>query len=261
METAESSDGTPIAFERSGNGAPLVLVHGGVADHTRWRPVTAALGDRLTVFAMDRRGRGGSGDAERYDLALEADDVAAVVRAAGPGAALLGHSFGAICALEAAPLVDGLAGLILYEPPFSPEGTALVTPEAGARLGALLRSGDREAFLVGFYREIIHLPEAEIALLRADPSWPARVAAAHTVVREGDAIAAYAYDPARLRGLTVPTLLLTGALTPAAFSAATYRLGADLPNARLEMMAGQGHVAMDTASATFVRLVTDFLAR
>jgi hypothetical protein len=58
MEKVLSFDGTAIACERSGSGPPLVLVHGGVADHTRWRTVLDALGTHFTVFAMTRlRGR------------------------------------------------------------------------------------------------------------------------------------------------------------------------------------------------------------
>ena len=64
-ERVVSSDGTPIAVWRSGDGPPLVLVHGAAADHTRWRPVLPALEERFTVLAMDRRGRGASGDAGR----------------------------------------------------------------------------------------------------------------------------------------------------------------------------------------------------
>ena len=35
METVTSRDGTPIAYERSGDGPPLVVVHGTTADHLR----------------------------------------------------------------------------------------------------------------------------------------------------------------------------------------------------------------------------------
>jgi pimeloyl-ACP methyl ester carboxylesterase len=208
---------------------------------------------------MDRRGRGSSGDSPQYSLSLECRDVAAVVRAAGPRTALLGHSFGAVCALEAAPTVGNLSHLILYEPPFSPEGASIFPPETGSRLLALLESGDREGVLTTFYREIVHLPEEAISVLRAEPSWSGRVAAAHTVVREGSALERFAYDPARYSGLTLPTLLLAGELSSAPFSAATHVLHAHLPNARLEVMAGQDHIAMDTAPEFFVRLVTQFL--
>ena len=51
--------GTPLAYWLCGKGPPPVLVHGTAADHSRWRPVLPALEERFTVYAIDRRGRGG----------------------------------------------------------------------------------------------------------------------------------------------------------------------------------------------------------
>jgi pimeloyl-ACP methyl ester carboxylesterase len=50
MDTVRSKDGTLIAFQKSGTGAPLVLVHGTSADHTRWAPVLPPLASRFTVM-------------------------------------------------------------------------------------------------------------------------------------------------------------------------------------------------------------------
>jgi pimeloyl-ACP methyl ester carboxylesterase len=67
LDTAISTDGTRIAFWRSGSGLPLLLVHGATADHTTtWRIVLPALEERFAVSAMDRRGRGDSGDSASY---------------------------------------------------------------------------------------------------------------------------------------------------------------------------------------------------
>ena len=112
-----SGDGTPIAVWRSGDGPPLVLVHGAAADHNRWAPVLSALEERFSVMAIDRRGRGGSGDAHDYALQREFEDVVAVVESAGKAVNVLGHSYGGICALEAALLTDRIQTLVLYEPP------------------------------------------------------------------------------------------------------------------------------------------------
>ncbi len=112
-----SRDGTSIAAWRSGEGPPLVLIHGAAADHHRWAPVLPALEERFSVFAIDRRGRGGSGDANDYALEREFEDVVAVVEWAGEGVNVLGHSYGGICALEAAFLTDRIRKLVLYEPP------------------------------------------------------------------------------------------------------------------------------------------------
>jgi pimeloyl-ACP methyl ester carboxylesterase len=57
-----SRDGTKIAYWTSGEGPPLVLVHGASADHTRWQPLLPYLESHATVHALDRRGRGARGD-------------------------------------------------------------------------------------------------------------------------------------------------------------------------------------------------------
>ena len=117
QESVTSKDGTPIAYWRSGDGPPLVLVHGTAADHHRWTPVLPAFEQHFTVCAVNRRGRGGSGDSSDYAIEREFEDMAAVVDSLGEPANLLGHSYGALCALEAAPLTRHVRKLVLYEPP------------------------------------------------------------------------------------------------------------------------------------------------
>ena len=74
-----SRDDTEIAYWTSGDGPLIVLAHGTPADHTRWRPLLPYLERQITVHAIDRRGRGASGDAPNYSLQREYEDVAAVV--------------------------------------------------------------------------------------------------------------------------------------------------------------------------------------
>lgn len=69
--SVSSGDGTEISYWTSGDGPPIVLVHGAPADHTRWRPLLPYLEQHLTVHAIDRRGRGASGDAGEYSLERE----------------------------------------------------------------------------------------------------------------------------------------------------------------------------------------------
>jgi pimeloyl-ACP methyl ester carboxylesterase len=111
---------------------------------------------------------------------------------------------------------------------------------------------------VTFFRETVHASEEEIARLRAEPVWPARLAAAHTVVREM-ADADYVFDPERFRNLTAHTLLLLGETSPPALKKPTERLAAALPNSRVVVMPGQGHIAMTTAPELFLREVMGFL--
>src|SRR5881275_383775 len=86
-----SADGTAIAIETSGAGPSLVLVHGGVGDHTRWQKVLPRLNPQFTVFAMDRRGHGASGDSKQYSLQREAEDIAAVINSRPSKVNVLAH--------------------------------------------------------------------------------------------------------------------------------------------------------------------------
>lgn len=258
MERVTSRDGTEIAFARGGHGPPLVLVHGSTADHSRWDGIRARLEAHFTVFAMDRRGRGASGDAPAYALDLEFDDVAAVVRAAGPGASLIGHSFGALCAMEAARRIGDLRRLVLYEPSFPVGGRPLYPPGLPERLRSLLESGDRDGFLGAFFRDAAGVPEAQVAALRADPSWPARLATAHTALREM-ADGAYEFEPERFEAVTVPVLLVIGETSPASLTAPSLALHGTLPDSRIRVLKGQGHIAMTTAPEVFLDAVLEFL--
>jgi pimeloyl-ACP methyl ester carboxylesterase len=95
-----------ISYERSGRGAPLVLVHGSFSNHqTNWEPVRPLLENEFTFHAVARRGRGEMEATEGHQLEDEARDVAAVVQAIGQPVFLLGHSYGAQVALAAAALV------------------------------------------------------------------------------------------------------------------------------------------------------------
>ena len=164
-----SSDGTSIGAWRTGTGPNLLLVHGTAADHTRWARIATLWEHQFTVYTMDRRGRGASGDASAYSLELEGADLCAVVKAIPGPCSLLGHSYGAIWCLQAAPRLANLRRLILYEPPL-PTGEPIVPTESREVLDRLIERRDREEALVTFFRDIVHLPEDQIALLRSRPS-------------------------------------------------------------------------------------------
>jgi pimeloyl-ACP methyl ester carboxylesterase len=129
-----SADGTRIGRRTRGTGPPLVLVHGASADSTVMSLLTPLLEPHYTVHAMDRRGRGLSGDAPTYHITLEYADIAAVVddvaRTTGQTVSLYGHSYGAVCALGAALLTRRVKQLFLYEPGF---GAAAALLPAGRR--------------------------------------------------------------------------------------------------------------------------------
>lgn len=252
-----STDATKVAVWRDGSGPALVAVHGTTADHTRWLHVAPRLTTQFTVYLMDRRGRGRSGDAATYSLEREADDIRAVVRLAGERATLLGHSYGGLCCIEAATELPDLHRLIVYEPPL-PLGPLILSQTVRVELERLVNSGDREGALLYFFSEVVGVPAAELDSLKAHPAWSARIAAAHTIAREANEEERYGVDLSRLRTLSVPTLLLLGGESPAAFAEATARFNAAIANSRVRELVGQRHIAMDTAPEQFVDAIISF---
>jgi pimeloyl-ACP methyl ester carboxylesterase len=258
MRVFTSQDGTRIACFVSGSGPPLVLVHGAAADHTRWKPVLPFFEPRHTVYACDRRGRGASGDRAAYALEREGEDIAAVVDGIGGPVDVVGHSYGAICALEAATRTENIGHLVLYEPPI-PAGVPIYPLGIFARLQAKLDAGDRDGVVVDFHIEVPRMTTDEVAKMRKQPTWQASVAAAHTLVREMRGNEEYTFEPERFRGLTASMLLLVGSATPDFFRAGTEKVHHAVPRSKLIVMEGQQHAAIDNAPALFARVVLEFL--
>jgi pimeloyl-ACP methyl ester carboxylesterase len=258
IERFVSSDGTAIASHVGGRGPPLVLVHGTAADHTRWARVLDALGARFTTHALDRRGRGASADGGEYAIEREFEDVAAVIDAIGGDVDLLGHSYGAVCSLEATLHTPHVRRLMLYEPPL-PVGIEIYPPGLVERLAALLIAGDRDGVVSTFMREVVRMPTGELDMVRRQLSWPARVAAAHTIPRELGIADSYQPDFGRFASVGVPTLLLVGGDSPPFLVEPTQRLHESITGSRQVVMAGQQHVAMDSAPDLFLEHIIGFL--
>jgi pimeloyl-ACP methyl ester carboxylesterase len=115
---AMSRDGTPIAFERLGEGEPLILVSAALQGRATYRPLARELAGRLTVFNYDRRGRGDSGDTAPYAIEREIEDLAAIIAEAGGRASVYGHSSGAALVLHAAARGLPIDKIVPHEPPF-----------------------------------------------------------------------------------------------------------------------------------------------
>ncbi|MFF1508806.1 alpha/beta fold hydrolase [Streptomyces sp. NPDC058326] len=237
-----SRDGTPIAYERYGDGPPLVLVSGALGTAAAERPLGLLLARRFSVVAYDRRGRGGSGDTSPYAVEREIEDLAAVVAEAGAGAAL--HGMGTGGALALAAVAAGLpAGQVsVYEPPYSAEAA-----QRRRRVATLLGQGRRGAALT---------------LFLADSGVPAEL-------RPGVAELAHtlAYDLAVLGDGTVPerelarvharVLVVDGGASPAGTRQAARALTAALPLARHRTLTGQTH---EVAPHVIAPVLEQFLA-
>ena len=254
MEHVTSGDGTRIAYGRSGSGRPLVLVHGTGVERSSFRFVEPLLTDRFTLYAVDRRGRGPSGDStDGYAIEQEFADIAAVVDSLAEPADLFGHSYGATVALGAARIARNVRRLILYEPA---PGVPQVDPELLVRLDALLAEGEREQLLSVFLTEVGLDPDA-LEQLRASPSWGLRVSAAHTIPRELRAEQRYRPDSAAYASLIVPVRLLLGSESPQWAKKGTEVVQSVLPDKQVAVLQGEGHTALMTAP----ELVADEVAR
>jgi pimeloyl-ACP methyl ester carboxylesterase len=256
ISTIVSADGTPIAIECAGAGPSLVIVHGGTGDRTRWTPLFPLLAPKFRVCAMDRRAHGASGDSLPYSLQKEIDDVVAVV-AAQPGPVfVLGHSFGAVCAFEAAFRTAKIARLALYEPPVRVADHSATL----ARMEAMIRTGDREGALMTFMREIVLISAAEVDAMKARPSWATLLATVETAVRQDRALSQYQFDAARARTMAIPTLLMAGSKTASPeLKRSIDSLRETLPHSTLRIFEGQEHNAMDTIPQEFASTLSSFL--
>jgi len=257
-----SPDGTHIGYFTRGEGPPLVLVHGALGDHSRWSAMLPYLEPHFTVHAMDRRGRGASGDHPDYDFSREVEDVAAVVDAlaedTGARVDVMGSSVGATFALQAASLTSNMRRLVLFEPP-GPAVMDLLPAHVLDRLDELLEADDREGILDLAYRVVAGMSEAEIEHLRGQPEWSQRLAAAHTVPRELRTPRERMFDLEQAATVTAPTLVLLGDQTSEAYLRSSEAVVEAVPSARLILLEGQNHGAEMFAPAVVAEPVLAFL--
>jgi pimeloyl-ACP methyl ester carboxylesterase len=251
-----SMDGIQIAVECAGSGPTLVIAHGGIGDRTRWTPMFRFLSSRFTVCAMDRRGHGASGDSPAYSIQKEAEDIAAVVDSRPGTVFLLGHSYGAVCALEATFLTTRISKLLLYEPPLQDRIDLAVVN----RIERLIQEGSREQAVVTFLREVLMVPRQEVDSMRSRPGWRRLVDGIRTHPRQMRALAAYRFDATRMSTVMVPTLLIRGSETRIPDVLRALRsLMASLPNRTAVVLPGQQHNAMDTGRELLAEAITNFL--
>ena len=259
-----SRDGTRIAVFRSGAGRPLVLVHGTSADHRTWRVAAPLLAPRFSLWAVDRRGRGDSGDAPDpadWSIDRELEDLACVAEAAAAEAGepvdVLGHSLGGRFALGAPALTPAICRVVAYE------GAPSADRVPGPLLRALrerLDAGDLDGLLATFMTQAVGMAPEDLAAFRANPIWPLRAAAGPTIVRELEAAgSAPAIGLDALARIRVPVLQLVGSDSPPWFRDGAVALNTRLADGRLEVIEGARHAAHHSHAPEFVARVSDFL--
>jgi pimeloyl-ACP methyl ester carboxylesterase len=245
METTQSADGTRIAFEKSGDGPPIILVGGAFCDHTArvaGTPLAAGLQSAHTVICFDRRGRGESTDTPPYAVAREIEDVAALIEVAGGSAYVYGHSSGAVLALEAALAGLPILKLALYEPPIVLPGERAPMPtDLEQELVRLAATGKRSEAAELFLTRGAAVPESAVAGMKKAPFWPGLEALAHTLPNDVRLTADVPWLLTRARGARTPTVVFEGERSPPWMRSGIAKLAEVIRGARLLSIAGQAH--------------------
>jgi pimeloyl-ACP methyl ester carboxylesterase len=261
MQTTAATDGTEPAYERHGDGRPLILLHGGMAPQWYWDPVVARLeGDAAVV--PDRPGFGTCLDdpAETTAdevLAREVDYVRRLVDAVEGTPVLFGHSFGGLTALEAA--VDtSVEAVVAYEPAVLPDGFR-EEADLAARMETLVERGDRHEAVKRYVEQVLHpggIDDLD-AWLAEWPVWPDCVDLAEEVVRMNDAVEQYRL-PDRL-DVDAPALVLTGTDGPAFLRESARAVHDALPHSRFVEFDGVSHSGPAEAPQRVTTAVDSFL--
>jgi pimeloyl-ACP methyl ester carboxylesterase len=259
MEKTTSRDGTPIAFERLGDGEPVILVAGALQGRATYRPLAEELSRHLTVFNYDRRGRGDSGDTAPYAVQRELEDLGALIAEAGGRASLYGHSSGAALVLHAAAGGLSIHTMVLHEPPWGSgsEQERQVEQQEAEHLSALLAQ-DRRSDAVKFFLASAGLPPEIIDDLSQDPAMlgnaPTLLYDPYEVTSEDSRGGQTPADQASR--VTVPTLVLVGGASPEWMIDAGRQIADTLPNGRLHVLEDHGHVVPPEVLAP---VVTEFI--
>lgn len=251
MEKTVSKDGTPIAFDRLGNGPALILVDGGLCSRA-FGPMPALaklLAAHFTVFHYDRRGRGDSGDRLSYDVQREIEDLDAVIAAAGGSAAVFGASSGGALALEAAARLSGITRVAIYEAPFIIDDThPPLPPTFIAETRALIDAGKRGEALKKFMR-LVGMPAPFVWVMPLLPFWKKLKAVAHTLTNDLTIVEPYQQGRpltrAHFTNVRIPALVMAGGKSPAYMQNGMKQLAAVLSNATHLTLAGQTHMVKD----------------
>ena len=235
MQKASSRDGTAIAFDRVGNGPPVILVVGAFNDRMKGAPLAAFLSPGFTVFTYDRRGRGDSGDSANYAVEREIEDLDAVIHAAGGSAFVMGYSSGAVLALQAAARGVAITKLALYDAP------PVQLAEHANSLAELVLAGHRGAAVEYFQTRVVGIPAHVVEQLRNAPFRPALEAMAHTLVYDATIMSEARLTAEQGANIRQPTLAIAGGAGPAFMRENSAAIAASLPNARAVTLEGETH--------------------
>jgi pimeloyl-ACP methyl ester carboxylesterase len=257
LNTVISRDGTPIAYDRLGDGAPVILVSGGSTDRSANAPLAALLAHQFAVLNYDRRGRGPSGDTPPYSVEREIEDIDAVIREAGGSAFLYGTSSGGALALEAAARGLGIIKLAVWEPPYILDGYPRPPADTAAVFDRLVAEGRRGDAVEYFMARVVGLPPEFVAQARSAPWWATQEALAHTLAYDATIMGDYSLPAERLAMVRVPTMVIDGGASFDWMHETAQSIVDLLPRGERRTLEGQSHnVAPEALAPVLIEFFT-----
>jgi pimeloyl-ACP methyl ester carboxylesterase len=256
MATVVSKDGTRIAYERRGQGQPVILVDGALCYRGSGPsgPLAALLARDFSVYTYDRRGRGESSDGGGpYAVEREIEDLEALIREAGGSACVYGISSGAALALEAANRIPGIQKLVLYEAPFIVDSSHSPLPSDYLSNLKSLVAGGRRSEAVKFFMRRVGVPGFFLWIMPLLPVWSKLKQIAHTLVYDITIVQDFERGQPlprdRWTSIAGPVLVADGGKSPAWMRNGMRALAQVLPGAKYQTLAGQTHMLKPEAIA------------
>jgi 3-oxoadipate enol-lactonase len=258
-----SVNGAELWYELRGEGARLVLLHGGGTDARMWDEHVAALAERFRVLRFDARGCGRSSLSGGPSSSVE-DLVGLLDEVAFERGALVGLSRGARVAIETALLYPArVSALVLAAPTLRGRQRPADVRRFAAQEDELVERGEVDAAIEAGHRLWLAGPHRRLEDI--DPVLRRRLAD-----MERDAYATYlAADPKpgpdapppdyELGRIAIPTLVVVGELDVDEVLENAERLEAEIPGACKVVMPAVGHMVSLECPHDFTRLIVDFL--
>jgi pimeloyl-ACP methyl ester carboxylesterase len=260
-------DGVDLAYEvHGGDGPPLVLSHGSWGDRRSWAAVVPGLARVCRVVTWDRRGHGESGDVVGQGTReQDSDDLAGLIEALGIAPAhIAGNSFGGSISLGlAARRPDLFRSISVHEPPVfdvlaGTGSTGVETVrERIRRVTERLSAGDMTGGAALFADTVVGKAGSWESFSTEARALMVRHAA--TFLDENRDPGVFALDLERLSGFNHPALLTFGDVSPGYFAKVVQRVAGELPNGRVHVFPGAGHVPHRSHPAAYVDVLTAFV--
>lgn len=242
MEVLRAS-GVAIAYERVGEGPPLLFVHGAAGDGRVWRPQLAGLADQFTVVSWDEPGAGRSSDVPAdFRLVDYADCLAALIETLGLGPAhVAGLSWGGTVVQELYRRHPRLVATLILVDTYAGWKGSLPEEEVRARVAAARRmlAAPREAFDPTLPDLFAGSPPAEFLPLLEEMAAAVRPETLRTQL----SVMAEADQRDLLPRIAVPTLLVWGELDARSPVSVAHQFQQAIPDATLVVIPGAGHVS------------------